>query len=569
MIKYPKKLFMRLIAILLALIMMMPTFPILPGVADFTVYAAADPGWMPGPGEALVFTQAELHNILLGNNTGGANIHINKIYLGANINFGTSSINLNSSNTGTPRPSLTIDGMNPRTGTMHTLTMGNVMSIRNTNTVTELKFQNILLRQSSGTNGFVGFQASTTGSGVTIIFENADIVTYRTVLPASADRCRIQIIDSFISSTNDGASATRLIFAGHVEFYGDVTINTRSGQRGIFGVSPLTAPTFTVTEGANVSITSLTGPQASLFNNLIRFAFTVEKNASFSYTGGNLGYDTGTTAMAREITVENNATCVLNLRGNRSRLRAGDINVRPGASLYLWTSTANASANRNAVQANSITLNNPFRVVFATAGSGTTNHQLFDQNTNLNALSIKSIRYFTSGAGSFGGQMNYIGDTRTNFSHWWFQQQGLFNVEAARIGNTSLSVTTNYNPASNIMPGATSNLNSTNFRANLTRAVQIDGGSRAPIIDRIYAGARVVTGIGQPGAEVTVTWPTTSGSSDTPKTTVSVDSNGEWSAFVPDGLFLGVSDASLESQIMATQRETLYNLDRGESYPDY
>jgi hypothetical protein len=539
----------KIVAILFALAMVFSLLLPITGIIDKKALAE-DPTWSPGPGEVLVTSQAELNTALTGNT-------YHTIYLGADIT--QPAVNLN----GTGRPNLTINGTNPRTDITHTLTMTAPMSIRTSGRITDLTFVNIRLLQPSQTTGIVNAQALSTSNGVTVTFENADIIVYRNILAAYMELSAVKIIDSYITSTN--SNTARLFYAGSVEFFGEVTINAASGGYGIFNISQASAPgTFTVTNGADVRITSTGGQtQASLFNALARVIMSIEENAYFSYTGGNVGYSYATANTARSILVDRNATALFNLRGNRSRLRSAILTVNEGASLYLWASTSYTTNYRQAVYCPTMNLNSPFRVVFATGG--TANNALFLPNTNFNAKEIKSIRYFAGGAGSFDGMMNYVGANRTDYRNWWFQQNGLYNISASNWS----SITTTYNPAANIIPDATPNFDSTNFNPAAIHAVQIDGGSRAPALDTVYVGARAVTGTGQPGADITVTWPTISdsGPSATPTTTVMVDADGTFRAVVPEDIFLWLSDVREETQIKATQRETLYGLDRGDSYP--
>jgi hypothetical protein len=537
--------------ILLVLIMLFSALPSITGIMPAKTWAA-DPAWDPGPGEVLVTSQAELNTALTGNT-------YHTIYLGADIT--QPAVNLN----GTSRPNLTINGTNPRTDITHTLTMTAPMQVRTTGRITDLTFKNIRLRQPTQTTGIVTAQAVATSNGVTVTFENTDIEVYRNILAANMELSAVKIIDSYIASTNPNTA--RLFYTGSVEFFGEVTINSASGGYGIFQINQASAPgTFTVTNGADVRITSTGGQtQASLFNALGRVIMNIEENANFSYTGGNLGYSYAAANTARSILVDRNAYVLINLRGNRSRLRTASLTVNEGASLYLWASTSYATNYRQAVYCPTMNLNSPFRVVFATGG--TANNTLFLPNTNFNAKNIKSIRYFTSGTGSFDGMMNYVGANRADYRNWWFQQNGLYNTSASNWS----SISTTYNPTANIVPGATLNFDSTNFNPAAIHAVQIDGGSRAPTIDTVYVGASSITGTGQPGADVTVTWPTTttSGPSATPATTVRVEADGTWRADVPEDIFLEISDERPASQIMATQRETLYGLDRGESHQVY
>jgi len=534
--------------ILIMLISMLP--PI--NASMNTKAFAADPAWNPGPGEVLVTTQGELTAALTG-----ATYHT--IYLGANITH--PAVNLN----GTGRPSLTINGTNPRTDITHTLTMTAPMQVRTSGRISNLTFKNIRLSQPTQATGIVTAQALATSNGVTVTFENAEIVVYRTILAANMEFSAVKIIDSYISSTNVGANGTRLIFAGSLEFSGDVTINSISSPRGIFSMNQASAVnTFTVKEGSDLKINH-PGAQSCLFNNMRYGKIKIEENASFSYTGGNLGFEYAAASIGQSMLVDKNATCLLNLRGNRTRLRTADLTVNEGASLYLWAGASSNSAYRVAAYCPTMNLNSPFRVVFATGGNA--NNSLLLPNTNFNAKGIKSIRYFTNGAGSFDGTMNYVGANRTDYRNWWFQQNGLFYISSAAW----TSITTNYDPAANIIPGTTPTLSGSNFNPSAIHAVQIDGGSRAPLIDTIYVGAKAVIGRGQLGADVTITWPTTTalGPSATPTTTVRVDGDGTFKADVPEDIFLDISDERPASKVMATQRETLYNLDRGESYPVY
>ncbi|MCL2057568.1 MAG: Ig-like domain-containing protein [Oscillospiraceae bacterium] len=69
--------------------------------------------------------------------------------------------------------------------------------------------------------------------------------------------------------------------------------------------------------------------------------------------------------------------------------------------------------------------------------------------------------------------------------------------------------------------------------------------SDTPIINRIRAGARIVTGEGIPGADIVVTWP-----DGTTQTTVTVDVNGNWTAQVPATVTL-----VLDNVVTAVQTE--------------
>jgi hypothetical protein len=300
----------------------------------------------------------------------------------------------------------------------------------------------------------------------------------------------------------------------------------------------------------------------------------IAENAHFSYKGGNLGYSYGASYYgALSITVDKNAVMTLSLSGTRSRLRTALLTVNEGASLYLWASATNAANYRRAVECGSIVLNSPFQVVFAAAG--TANGQLINTQTgtSFTANNVKSIRYFANGAGRFDTSMNYVGINRNDYTYWWFQETGLFTATATNWGgNPPSSVgSIGYAPVA----GATPTIAGNNFGVAAVHAIQIDGGSRAPTIDPIYVGARSVSGTGVPGASITVTWPTTSDgitispATTEPTTITTVESDGTWTVSVPDDVFLFVSGVAKTDEVKATQRETLYGLDRGESHEVY
>ena len=561
-------------AIFLVFIMLFSIVPLFSGIMSTRAYAA-DPNWEPGPREKIVYSSNELRDALLSN-------AVDKIYLGADIAYATAMPTLAG---GTARPSLIIDGTDPRTDTKHTLST--TVSFRlgtASNRVSSIKFQNIKLNQASGANGFVSCASTTAALGTTITFENANITVYRTVLPPGANgtnNSNVNFIDCNITSTNAGATGTRMICGRYIEFAGTSTIDSYSGtSQGIFSVanqvSTSLGSTFTVKKGASlVVIVYASTLQVPLIYNLRGLDLKVEENAIFFVVAGNLGYTVATTDTTSSFEVDKNAICIMNLRGNRSRLRSQELRVNEGGILHLWANAYSATTSRMAVDAQRMLFNSPFQVVLAT--SGTTNNTLMRPSSALEAKDIKSIRYFVNGANSFDGyEMNYLGALRNDYRNWWFQQNGAFNISASNLGTqNSLSITTNYDPSGNTMPGATPIFSSANFALTPIHWLQIDGGSRAPTINNVFVGASTVTGTGQPGAYVTVTWPNADGTvSATPTTTVLVEAVpglpiGYWRAEVPEDIFLNISDARLETQIKATQREISLGLDRGESYAVY
>ncbi|MDR2712959.1 MAG: hypothetical protein LBB91_07600, partial [Clostridiales bacterium] len=571
----------RKVAILLVFVMVLSMLPPITGIMDTQAYAA-DPTWVPGPREAFVTSSEDLRSALLST-------AYDKIYLGADITF-TGAMPVLAG--GTARSSLTIDGTNPRTDIKHNLTTN--VSFRlgtSANKVSNIKFQNIRLNQTSGSTGFVSCANNNSAAlGTTISFENASITVYRTVLPPGnngTNNCNVNFKDCNITSTNNGVGATRMICGRYIEFDGASTIDSYSGaSQGMFGVanalSGSAGSTFTVKKGASlIVVVYASASQTPVFSNMLNLEIMIEENALFFVVAGNLGYSYAANATSNSFTVDRNAICVMNLRGNRGRLRSRYLTVNEGAVLHLLASGSSAAAGRMAVDAQNLLLNSPFSVVFAT--TNTTNNSLIRPLTELEARGLKSIRYFTRGENTFlGYETTFIGDRRNDYRNWWFQQNGTFDIfKAAPWGNQSaLSISTNYDPSKNTMPGATPNFVNTNFATTPIHCIQFDGGSRAPIVDTVYVGSRTVMGLGQPGAEISVTWPTIT-SDGTPIETMEPVSKtivepagpyaplGIWVVTVPEDIFLNISSIDLETQVKVTQRETHIGLDRGESYPVY
>ena len=574
----------RKLAILLTLVMILSMLPPVTGIMNTPAYAA-DPAWRPGPREALVSNAAELRAALLSNG-------IDTIYLGADIDHTGTGNTMPTLAGGTSRPSLVIDGTDPRTDIKHTLTTNVSFRLGTlSNRVTDIKFQNIKLNQTTGATGFVTCANNTSAAlGTTISFENASITVYRTVLPpgtTGTNNCNVNFKDCDIRTTNAGATGTRMICGRNIVFDGTSTIDSYSGTaQATFSVANQVntsyGSTFTVKKGASLILVNYaTARDPAVFYDMLGLEVSIEENALFFVVAGNMGWNVGTNNTTASFTVDRNAICILNLRGIRSRLRSKILTVNEGGILHLWGSTTYTTANRMALDAQRINLNSPFSVVFAT--SGTANNSLSRQNTELVANGLKSIRYFLRGEGTFSGyETTFVGDRRTDFRNWWFQQNGSFNINmAAPWGNqSSLSISTNYDPSKNTIPGATPNFVNTNFATTPIHCIQFDGGSRAPLVDTVYVGSRTVMGLGQPGAEIAVTWPTLT-SDGTPIETLEPVSKtivepagpyaplGIWTVTVPEDIFLNISSIDLLTQVKVTQREIHVGLDRGESYPVY
>ncbi|MDR0468609.1 MAG: hypothetical protein LBH09_01380, partial [Peptococcaceae bacterium] len=583
----------------------LPDFPNLPSFLNpsrsgAAAYAAGDPGWEAGPGEILVFSQAEFKSAVEAPDPVlPARSLYHTIYLGADITFTTAAQTASFGNEANySRGSLTIDGTNPKTGIVHTITSNFAVITRN-GTVAQMPnnesytFRNIKLRSSANANGFFSFGTAANSAKAKINFENADIVAYRTVfsntLSNLSSQAKVEIMDSYIESTNNGDVS--LIYCGNLILTGEVTINSMTRSVFRLGNSQKTW-SLTVTEGADVRIANknIDSSYSALFYSLALInAIDIGEGASFYYTGRQFAR-TDTSAVntgywINTLTVDKNAVLKLNLIGSNTgynKLRAHNIVVNEGATLaaYALAGTTSTATNNTgtasahpAVQADVLELNNPFRVTVGVgnpAATATGNwNALFQNSMTIKAKGIKSIRYYIDGGSqSFDSGGNYIGDRRTDYTRWWFQESGVFGFEVQNIGQMTPSVMSqSYDTAGNAAVAAEPKFEGPDVSAGPVRVVQIDGGSRSPTIDAVYVGASKVTGVGVPGAEVTITWPTMNQISATPVTTVTVAPDGTWQAFVPGDLFLDISSIFEESKIKAVQCEDVYGFSRGDSYP--
>jgi len=545
-----------------------------------TAFAVSDSDGVLDAGEVIVVTQSDLVDAL-------RNPEVHTIYLANDITSGAITINATQWPAAT-RESITIDGINPETGEVHTLTMtGAINRQGNVTKANALVFCNINLRQPSGATGFFQMTTPAQGANMTVVFENTDVITNtRLFYGTTFQYGTAKIINSDIRSTGK-QSGDVLINCFSLELSGDVSISTACVDVMGIGRNASARGNLTVTEGSSVEIVNRsTAANCSLLTTAMSVnTFVVEENAELYFIGGN--FARGNTAQATNywantVTVDRNATLSLKLSSKSSypNLRAVTINVNEGAILNV-----DAKAGRNirpVLQATTLNLNDPFKVTLGLDVAGAA-PAMFANNMNLNATGIKSIRYYTSYANSFDERGNYIGDSRNDYSFWWFQEEGAFELNTSNISQVGGTVKTDYDPANNtrFLPSEAieATINSGNFNYNSTiatisgvagggvRVIQIDGGSRMPTVDTVFVGAKVVKGSGASGAEIAVTWPTSDEDVAAQTTKAMVDSNGTWEARVPDNVHLQVSNDDDESKVMVTQDERINEFSRGDSAP--
>jgi len=569
------------LSMILVLILVVSIFPLGLLVPQFA-FAAGNPNWTPDVGEVLVTSQSELLSSL-------QNPDIHTIYLGENITSAAIPLNATYWPAAT-RKSITIDGNNPQTGEIHTLTLTGAIQRQGTvNTANTLVFRNMNLRQSSGSTGFFQMGTPAQGNNMTVVFENTDIVTNtRLFAGTSFSYGTAKIISSDVRSTGK-PTADALIACFNLELAGDISISTECADVAYIGRSSSARGNLTVRSGSNVDIVNRSAVASNSLLNSAAYVdtFIIEENAALHYIGGNFARgSTGdkTVNWAETVTVDRNATLILKLNGksNYPDLRAVNINVNEGATLSVHAK--NGRSGRQVLQATNLILNNPYRVVLGLDIAGAA-PAMFQNNMKLKANGIKSIRYYKSTTSSFDEMANFVGDSRNDYSFWWFQEQGAFELETNNISQPSGKVETDYDPSGNIkFPSpeiVEETINSGNFNYNTVtatingiagggvRLVQIDGGSRMPVIDSIYVGAKIVTGSGVPGAEITVTWPELDTEMVAQIANAVVDYNGRWEVSVPNDINLKISSEDENSKVMVTQDEYIDEFSRGASAPAF
>ena len=548
-----------------------------------TAFAVSDSEWILDDGEAMVATQSELANAL-------HDPQVHTIYLADDIVSGAIQINATQWPAAT-RESITIDGINPETGEVHTLTLTSAIQRRGAvSAPNTLTFRNINLRQPSGTTGFFQMATPANGANMTVVFENVDVLTNaRMFYNNTFQYGTAKIINSDIRSTGK-QSTDILIYCFSLELSGEVNINTACAGVMSIGRSASVKGDLTVARGSNVEIVnrSTAANNALLTTAASVNEFVIEESAELRFVGGNFAY--GSTGQppsnwANTVTVDRDAILSLKLNSKSSypNLRAATINVNEGATLKV--DTKNGRNLRPVLQATTLNLNDPFQVVLGLDVAGAA-PAMFMNNMTLNATGIKSIRYYTSYGNSFDERGDYIGDTRNDYNFWWFQENGSFRVNTNNISQSTGKVDTDYDPGDNVkfpsleLVEATINAGNFNYNSAVAtidgvvgggvRVVQIDGGSRMPTVDTVYVGAKTVKGSGVSGAEITITWPTSEDDTVTtvPQTTKTVvDSNGIWEASVPDNTHLSISSDEDESKVMVTQDEYIDEFSRGDSAP--
>jgi len=511
------------------------------------------------------------------------NFEIHTIYLADDITSGGVTIT-SAQWPATTRTSITIDGSNPKTGAVHTLTLSEAIQRQgNFSAANTFTFRNINLHQPSGNSGFFRMGTATQGANMTVIFENTDIITNVHLFYASSfNYGTAKIINSDIRSISTSPNDI-LIDCFDLVLTGNVTISTACAEVLSIGRSASARGNFTITANSNVEIVNRS---TAGFNSLLHSSqwintFLIEENAVFYFIGGNFARrstGTSTSSWANSLIVDKNASLILKLNSSQSypNLQAGIITISEGATLNVHARYARNT--RPVLQAGTLNLYNPFQVALGTDAKGA--NLMFQNNMTINATGIKSIRYFADAEQSFNDRGNYIGETRNDFEHWWFQEHGSFNITARNISQNAGTVVTNYNPNLNTRfppPEVEATMNAGNFNYNSigaviggipgggVRLIQIDGGSRMPTVDTIYVGSKIVTGSGVPKAEIAVIWPTFTSISATPSTKTVVDAFGTWEVSVPSDVELNVSGADERSKVQVVQREDISGFSRGDS----
>lgn len=457
------------------------------------------------PGEVSASSYAELRAILIVppvNTT---------IVLTGDIQMASGGIPIHSAWT-----TLTIDGKDPNTGTIHTITEYMTNNYNDTIHSTSQNFTNATLKNLSlsGKNYYGTLCIHDAYSGVSLTYQN---VTYTGPQMTYNRNGTANYIDTIIKiEPNGGASnAQEVAEITNVVLGGNISIVSTSTSDSLFWL---------VNAGGAInvledSVVDITVANYGCYMNSLTNTLSIGKSASLSYSGnGGVTYDS---MYFQSVFIDTGASFSAERKdaSGYAVLRIGSkLTVMEGGSLLL-TNTNSSGPTLHMVSSNpSVTFDSPQKVLLLAPNGKAIR---FDQKGTLTAAT-KTINLWNTLP---SGMIDSITNVPTQI---WNQPDGsVFKTTATVTNLTTSNISTAWE-------GETTQWNQALTQANYTfeSAKALLFGSHEIAVDQIKQGSSVITGTVDPNAEIEIYSGTTKIGSAT------ADSMGLFSAAVNSSLLV-------------------------------